>query len=132
MNVYAKRVNMKFRVPRILAKRVTQAIEQTVLALPQAVQNELMEDILQMDTEVLAPTIVIFKMIVQAEILIMLLTVSLIYYQCKLVWLNLINIGIEWTKWNSSLILVSLHLLKLIVEWWWKLKNRMSYWTISC
>ena len=59
---------MKFRVPRILAKPEAQAIEQTVVALPQTVQNELMEDILQMEPEVLAPSIMIFKMIVQADI----------------------------------------------------------------
>ena len=86
---------MKLKVLRIRAKPVVQAIELTVLALPQTVRNELMEDIFLMEHEVLAPPIMIFKMIVQAEILIMLLTVSLIYYQCKLVWLNLINIGIE-------------------------------------
>ena len=59
---------MKLKVPKIRAKPVAQAIEQTVVALPQTVQNELMEDILQMEPEVLAPSIMIFKMIVQADI----------------------------------------------------------------
>ena len=59
---------MKLKVLRILVKPVVQAIEQTVVALPQTVQNELMEDILQMEPEVLAPPIMIFKMIVQADI----------------------------------------------------------------
>lgn len=59
---------MKLKVLRILAQPVAQAIEQTVLALPQTVQNELMGDILIMDPEVLAPSIMIFKMIVQADI----------------------------------------------------------------
>ena len=58
---------MKLKVPRILVKPVVQAIEQTVLALPQTVRNELMEDILQMEPEVLAPSIMIFKVIVQAD-----------------------------------------------------------------
>ena len=58
---------MKLKVLRILAQPVAQAIEQTVLALPQTVLNELMGDILIMDPEVLALSIMIFKMIVQAD-----------------------------------------------------------------